>query len=120
MVETQMVVCRACGKTVRIDQVSYDNARKAYTCNVCQGKGSSVSPKVGKKTMAAESKPSIFRGKSEPKEIMIKYSCPKCKYRFSKAKSKGATHCPYCGNKNIEEVTNDAAKIIQDSDNFNF
>jgi len=120
MVETQMVVCRACGKTVRIDQVSYDSARKAYTCNSCHGKSSPTAVKVEKKAKVAESKPSIFKGKAEPKEVMVKYACLKCKYRFSKAKSKGATTCPYCGDKKIEEVTNDAAKILQDSDNFNF
>ncbi|MGV8162210.1 MAG: hypothetical protein ACP5N2_02635 [Candidatus Nanoarchaeia archaeon] len=119
MAETLTVVCRACNRPVNMNQVTFDSVKKAYVCNSCHSK---MHPSMApvKKIKPAEEKPSIFGGKSTAKPAVVKYACAKCKYRFSRAKEKPVATCPYCGGKKIEEVTNDASRILADSDNFNF
>ncbi|MGV8169654.1 MAG: hypothetical protein ACP5N3_06390 [Candidatus Nanoarchaeia archaeon] len=120
MAETQFVVCRACGRQVRMEQVNFDSNIKAYVCNSCHTRSTPSMGSVKKTTKTVAEKPGIFGGKVEVKEPMVKYSCLKCKYKWSKAKGKPVTGCPYCGDKRVEEVSNEAAKILMDSDKYNF
>jgi len=116
----QTVLCRSCGRQVKINQVILDPIKKAYVCNSCYSKAhSSMSPV--NKSKPVETKPGIFGGrKPAEKEEIVKYACLHCKYKWSKKKGKEVVKCPYCGGTKIEEVSNEAAKILADSDNFNF
>jgi DNA-directed RNA polymerase subunit RPC12/RpoP len=119
MPENQGVICRGCGRKVKVEDVKYDSLKKAYVCGSCQLK-EHPSP-MGKPKPAESTKPGIFKdSKASDKEIIVKYTCPDCKYKFSRKKGKEATACPYCGGKKIEEVTNDASKILADSDKYAF
>jgi DNA-directed RNA polymerase subunit RPC12/RpoP len=104
-----------------MEQVSYDSVKKTYICNQCQARVHPAATSIKKSAPAAEvSKPSIFGGKKAPKDEIIKYACLKCKYKFERRKDKPATKCPYCGESKLEEVSNQAAKILADSDKFGF
>jgi DNA-directed RNA polymerase subunit RPC12/RpoP len=114
------VVCRACGRKVKMEQVQYDPVQKGYVCSSCHAKAHPSLPPLSKTKPAGAAKPSIFAKTGSAKEEVIKYACHECKYRFTKKKDKPATKCPYCGGTKFEEVTNDAAKILEDSDKYNF
>ncbi|MFA6072965.1 MAG: hypothetical protein WC758_02550 [Candidatus Woesearchaeota archaeon] len=118
MAEPQFVLCRACGRQVRMEQVTFDSIKKVYVCNTCNSRAHTTATSLTK-SKTQDVKPSIF-GTKEEKEVIIKYACPNCKYRFSKKKGKETTKCPYCGGSKLEEVSNQASKILEDSDNFNF
>lgn len=111
------VKCRACGKEVKMNQVKFDEKRKAYVCNTCY-----LSSNPGRPSPKAELRPikSEEQNLKELKEGMIKYACGKCKYHFSRKKDKPEKKCPYCGSERIEILSNHAAKIIEDSDRYNF
>jgi DNA-directed RNA polymerase subunit RPC12/RpoP len=115
----QTVLCRACNRQVKINQVILDPIKKVYVCNACYTRAHpSMAPVSRQKPV--ETKPSIFGGKKEAKEVILKYACLHCKYKFERKKGKEVTKCPYCGGTKIQEVSNEAAKILQDSDNFGF
>jgi protein-arginine kinase activator protein McsA len=126
MVDLQTAVCRACGRKVKIDQLQFDSKTKTYVCSSCHAKNNpslapiskTVKPTASVTNTAGAAKPTIF-GKPA-KEVLVKYACPNCKFRFSRKREKEVSSCPYCGGNKVEEVTNDAQKILKDSDNYNF
>lgn len=119
MAEIQTVVCRACKRPVNMNQVTFDSDKKAYVCNSCHSK-STPSMATASKTKTVSEKPGIFGGKVAVKEATKKYACPNCKYKWTRPKDKPVTQCPYCGGKKFEEVSNEASKILEDSDKYDF
>jgi DNA-directed RNA polymerase subunit RPC12/RpoP len=109
-----------------MDQLQFDSITKTFICTTCLAKSHpSMAPvsraaKSGGQGKAAEgqAKPTIF-GKP-PKEKVVTYACADCKYRFKKKEGKEATSCPYCGGSKVSEVSNEAAKILADSDKYDF
>ncbi len=121
MAEGQFILCRSCNRQVRMEQMTFDKVKSAYICNACYSRANPSKMALGRSRPAeTASKPSIFGGKKDKKDEIVKYACPKCKYRFERKRDKPATKCPYCGGTKLEEVSNEAAKILADSDNFNF
>ncbi len=123
MVDFQTAVCRACGRKVKIDQLQFDSKTKTYICTACHARANPSMVPISRAAKPATNttnmtKPTIF-GKSA-KDGLVKYACPNCKFRFSRKREKEVSSCPYCGGTKVEEVTNDAAKILKDSDNYNF
>jgi DNA-directed RNA polymerase subunit RPC12/RpoP len=111
------VKCRACDRTVRFDQVKYDDARKAYVCQNCFKDSHKVSMKqVLQKPGAKKEEPKASTSKNDK----VKYICVKCKYSFERAKDKSASSCPYCGASDIQLVSNQAHKLIEDSNGFDY
>lgn len=107
------VQCRACKRTTRMDQVRYDDTRKAYVCPSCYLE----THKTGSKPTTQQAPPTKTASSTGPK---IKYACPKCKYKWEKSADKTVGKCPYCGNSNVEKVSNEASKIIDDADRYDF
>jgi DNA-directed RNA polymerase subunit RPC12/RpoP len=107
-----------------MEQMTFDKVKNVYICNACYARVNPSQMTTSKsRPMQAKtepSKPSIFGGKKDDKDTMVKYACLHCKYKFSKKKGKEVTHCPYCGGTKLEEVSNEAAKILADSDKYNF
>jgi DNA-directed RNA polymerase subunit RPC12/RpoP len=118
MAEGQFILCRVCNREVRMEQMTFDRVKNQYICNTCYSRANSLKP-MARKT-EEPSKPSIFGTKKSPKEEIVKYACHNCKYKFERKRDKAVTKCPYCGGSKLEEVSNEAAKILADSDNFNF
>lgn len=117
----QTVLCRTCNRQVKISQVSLDPVKKVYVCNSCYSRGHPSMPPISK-SKPVETKPGIFGGTklAAEKEQIVKYACLHCKYKWSKKKGKEVTKCPYCGGSKIEEVSNEASKILAESDTLNF
>jgi DNA-directed RNA polymerase subunit RPC12/RpoP len=122
MAEGQFILCRTCNRQVRMEQMTFDKVKNVYICNACYARVNPAKMTTSKSRPidAASNKPSIFGGKKSEKDVMIKYACLNCKFKFTRKKEKPATKCPYCGGSKLEEVSNEAAKILADSDNFNF
>jgi DNA-directed RNA polymerase subunit RPC12/RpoP len=126
MAEGQFILCRTCNRQVRMEQMTFDKVKNVYICNACYARvnPSQMTTSKSRPSQASKSetsKPSIFGGKKPAeKDVIVKYACLHCKYKWTKKKDKPATKCPYCGGSKIEEVSNEAAKILADSDNFNF
>ena len=108
------VVCRGCQRKVKMDQVKFDDVRKAYVCESCFAmthkslKTSSRSPLVDEAVKSVDSL----------KNSLIKYTCGKCNYHFTRQKGKEISVCPYCGSQKLDVLVKDANKIISDSDKF--
>ena len=113
MVSDLSVVCRACSRKVKMEQVKFDDIRKAYVCEACfdSSHKSSVS---SKNPFVVEAE----RGIDSLKSSMVKYSCRKCKYHFAREAGKNISVCPYCGSNNLDVLTGGANKIISDSDSL--
>jgi DNA-directed RNA polymerase subunit RPC12/RpoP len=111
------VICRACSKQVLMNQIKFDDARKAYVCQSCYNATHPATLKVQKKefdTSKQESRKSVEGG-------MDKYNCPDCKYYFSRLKDKPVTSCPYCGSKKIIKASGKTAdSVIEESRYFDF
>lgn len=112
------VICRACNRKVRMDQVKFDDKRKAYVCLTCFSTNHPTMPELRK------TNPTSLKTESENlkdiKASMVKYTCTSCKYHFSRKKDKPITSCPYCGSNKIQQVGDTANKILEDADNYNF
>lgn len=103
------VVCRSCGNKVTLDQVKFDDIRKAYVCTPCfkaSHNSSSDKPEVS---------PIVA---SMPSNDRVNYICASCKYKFSAKKNKPPKRCPYCGYEELEVRDESAKKIIDESDEF--
>jgi DNA-directed RNA polymerase subunit RPC12/RpoP len=109
-----------------MEQLQFDSKTKTYVCSACHAKNNpslapinrAAKPAVGAASTTGTAKPTIFA--KSAKDGLVKYACPNCKFRFSRKREKEVSSCPYCGGNKVEEVTNDAAKILKDSDNYNF
>lgn len=113
MVDDLVVVCRACERKVKMEQVKFDDVRKAYVCEVCfnatHGGVKDVRP-VRADIDDAQRKVNSLKAN------LVKYTCQKCKYHFARQKNKEISVCPYCGSNKLEVLSKDANKIISDSD----
>ena len=117
------VVCRGCNRTVRMEQVKFDETRKAYVCGACYASSHPSSVKTPQRPNMANSSSQAQEEKNIKalKDSLVKYNCQKCKYHFTRAKEKGVSSCPYCGSNKIEIASGHTAdKIIADSDRYNF
>ena len=109
------VVCRACGRTVRMDSIKYDENHKAYVCSNCY----SGSRMAGTKPQQ-RSAPSVASPRQPGKLSIdkVNYQCVKCGYAFSKAKGKAPSGCPYCGNKVLQEKDTAAEKLLKEAEGW--
>ncbi len=112
------VVCRACNRKVKMDQVKFDEKRRAYVCMTCFNSTHKTMPEIRK------TNPTTLKTEAENlkavKESMVKYMCSSCKYHFSRKKDKPVTSCPYCGGNKIQILGDTATKILEDADRYDF
>jgi Zn finger protein HypA/HybF involved in hydrogenase expression len=113
MVSDLSVVCRVCSRKVKMDQVKFDDIRKAYVCEACFA-SSHKSSTSSKNPFVVEAE----RGIDSLKKGLIKYSCRKCRYHFVREAGKSISVCPYCGSHDLDVLTGGASKIISDSDSL--
>ena len=114
------VVCRGCQRTVRMDQVKFDDSRKAYVCSACYAASHSTPGMVRKKSSADVEEEEAMIGRKKDDSGKIKYNCPKCKYNFTRMKDKVVGSCPYCGYSRVEVASKGASKIITESETYDF
>jgi len=106
------VVCRACNRTVPMREINFDSNKKAYVCKSCFNASQRYSPDSIKKEET--------NIKAMKKGIEY-YSCPKCKYHFSKKAEKEVRECPYCGSKQLNKASQTgASKLIDESEGYDF
>lgn len=103
------VVCRACERKVKMEQIKYDDVRNAYVCDICFNATHKEKPII-KDPFVNETVKSI----SSLKEGLIKYNCTKCNYHFARQKGKTISKCPYCGSNNLETLSTSANSLLSD------
>ena len=104
------VVCRACERKVKMDQIKFDDVRTAYVCESCFASTHKVSNET-KNPLVDDA----LRSVDSLKRDLIKYTCRRCKYHFARQKGKEISVCPYCGSNNLDLLSKDASKLISDS-----
>lgn len=107
------VVCRSCGRKVKMDQIKFDDVRTAYVCEACFA-SSHKSDTENENPLISDA----IRSVDSLKNGLVKYTCRKCRYHFARQKDKEISVCPYCGSNNLEVLSKDANKIIFDSDSL--
>jgi len=112
------VVCRACNRTVKMDQVKFDETRRSYVCITCFNSTHKTMPEI-RRTNPSSLKTEAENLKSV-KDSMVKYSCLGCKYHFSRKKDKQVASCPYCGSKKLQTLGDTANQILEDADRYDF
>ena len=108
------VVCRSCSRKVKMEQVKFDDVRKAYVCEGCFALSHRVEKSFSRDPLVDDAVRSVASLKSN----MIKYTCRKCKYHFARSVGKEISVCPYCGSSSLDVLNNSANKIISESSNF--
>lgn len=100
--ENLLIVCRLCGRKVLMHNMRPDATGENMICVDCYKSGSQVksSMSITEKANELVSSKNLRKG-TEKSELMIKYLCPNCKYKFSRKKSQEVHKCPYCGRTNI-------------------
>jgi protein-arginine kinase activator protein McsA len=104
------VVCRTCGRKVKMEQVKFDDVRKAYVCENCFVVTHTV--KKHANSFVDDTERSI----NSLKNKLVKITCTACNYHFTRQKDKEIRSCPYCGSNKIEVLRTGADKIISESD----
>lgn len=117
------VVCRACGQKVRMDSIRFDEARKQYVCQNCLKASKKISELKGTQTFEPRTKPMISDTRSQTEKIqreLVRYSCPRCNYHFTRRREAEVKDCPYCGHKKLEfdESTASAASLVKNSRSY--
>ena len=105
------VVCRACDRKVKMEQVRFDETRKAFVCDSCFASSHRISDRNPLVSAAEKSVNSL-------KNSLVKYLCKKCNYHFVRQKDKPVNNCPYCGSDKLEILDTTASKIVEESDKF--
>lgn len=108
------VVCRSCGRKVKMEQVKFDDVRSAFVCESCFDSTHRVEKTSSRSAVVDEAIKSV----DSLKDSLVKYTCKKCKYHFARRKDKEIGVCPYCGSDDLGVLSRDASTIVSDSSNF--
>ena len=106
------VTCRACQRRVRLDQVKFDEIRKAYVCVSCYNATHPVKQSGLVRNHKTESE---VKNVDTFKASLVKYSCNKCKFHFSRARDKSVKSCPYCGSNDLDILDSSSSSIVSRS-----
>jgi DNA-directed RNA polymerase subunit RPC12/RpoP len=111
------VVCRRCGKEARSNELILDPVYKMMVCQTCVKERRNPPKKVGptpveiqeKKKMEVDREDAALEKAYSQKmkntimaqkvdELTVKYTCPRCSYKFNyNTEKKTPGTCPYCG-----------------------
>ena len=128
MADELSIVCRHCGRSVLMHNMTKDKTGINMICLDCAKKEraamapektTSIISTMKRRAIDNEPYAPAKRSKAattEKSEKMIKYLCTNCKYKFSRKASQSVEKCPYCSKHTIV-VDNalGADKLLKDS-----